>query len=144
MVAESPRIDKLEDPTLITDDSIATKLGLKQYLHGVDFTVSSDAAATVVIIRGVAIPYQTTDGDWRLKGNIVLTHGSDTSLSVSISDVVFKNVASYFQPAAIGDPNGRAYAVANTGDINVAYDSGVTATRLSFDVELDSKPSWAF
>ena len=52
----------------------ATLRGLKQYLHGTAYnggnapTVGGVAGVT----RGVFVPYQTQDGTWRLKFNLVV------------------------------------------------------------------------
>lgn len=115
----------------------------KQYVHGTDFTITSDAAATVAIVRGVAIPYQTYDGAWRLRLTVALTHGSDASFNITISGVTFKNVSGYNQPLTTRVTDGSAYASPNTDDIAVSYDAAKTGTQISGDVELESKPTWA-
>lgn len=134
-------------------NALATQLGLKQYLHGTSYnsgsapTVSSGAAGFTVI-RGVFVPYQTQDGTWRLRFNIAATWTSNASITISINAVTFKNVSNFYQTAS-GTPNttgAYVYCVAspNTGDI--AYVSGAAQAggALGGDVELNSKPTWAY
>ena len=115
----------------------------KQYVGGTDFTIASDAAATVAFQRSVIVPYQTYDGAWRARFNIALTHGSDASHIITITGITFKNVSTYYQPVTINSVDGRAYVNPNAETIQVTYGAGETATRLSGDVELESKPTWA-
>ena len=119
----------------------------KQYVGGTDFTITSDAVATVVFIRSVIVPYQTYDGAWRARININLSHGSDAAHNITITGITFKNVSSYFQAmtgaGGSAADSGRIYARPNEEVITVNFSAGATATRISGDVELDSKPTWA-
>ena len=128
-------------------EATPTNLGLskaeKQYVHGTDFTLSSDAAATVAIVRAVAVPYQTYDGAWRMKFNLALTHGADGSFSVTFSGVTFKNVSNYLQSCSVANKDGDVKTAANTGNLTVNYSTTPSSTRISGDVELESKPTWA-
>ena len=137
------------DPTTLSD-AAATSLGLKQYYHGTSYnggnapTVSSDAAATVSIIRGVFVPYQTQDGTWRMTCNINLSHGSDTTHTITVNGITLKNVSNYYQPLACVNNDGQAVGNPNTGTWSVTYSANKTGSHFSGDVELDSKPTWAY
>jgi len=102
-------------------------------------------------VRAVGIYYQDQDGNHRLKFNIVgtVSSSSRTNFTVAITGVVAKNVSNYLQ-ACSGWSNGVAayvngcYLSPNTDSITIDHASSTTtAYRLSGDVELESKPSWA-
>jgi hypothetical protein len=107
--------------------------------------------------RAVAIPYQTSDGAWRMRFNIAGTFGATTSdtYALTISGVTFKNLANFEQAIAHheNDNQGRsteqyasAFVSPNSGAIIVYYASSFNFAgrkALSGDVELDSKPTWA-
>jgi hypothetical protein len=121
----------------------------KQYLgDGTDFTVTSSPAVTV-LNRAVAIPYQTNDGTWRLRFNIVyqVSTASRTSLTMTISGVVFKNSTAspqYVSCSNQASPVTSSETVINTGNVFVFHNTANTAKYLFYgDVELESKPTWA-
>jgi hypothetical protein len=140
------------------DDATATRLGLKQYLHGTSYnggnapTVTSSQAGFSVN-RAVFVPYQTQDGAWRLKFNITaaFTSATITSNVTTIAGTVFKSTTNNYQPAfgmPIGNTLGiyQAYVSPSTGALTLITPStpGVTGVAYSGDVELDSKPTWAY
>jgi len=126
-----------------------TKLGLMQYVSGTNYnggispTLSGTGLATT---RGVFVPYQMSDGTWRLKFNFRVTATSTTGLTVTINGVTFKNVSNYFQSVSNfpGGNYGRGNVTPNTGQINLSSDLSTTTWAASGDVELDSKPTWAY
>lgn len=136
-------------------DAQATILGLKQYLHGT--TYNGGIAPTVTcgqagfaVGRAVFVPYQMQDGSWRLKFNITsnFTSATITSVTVSIAGISFKtgtiqSVSSLFLSNV--NPS-RSYANPTTGDVLVSITVSSTAAgvNISGDVELDSKPTWAY
>ena len=137
--------------TIVFGAATATQSGLikaeKQYVHGTDFTVTSTSAGTEVFSRGVAVPYQTYDGAWRMKFNIQFTHDADGAYTITIPDVVFKNVTDYRQMVGFMGSNssysGRVFTNPNTATISVQTNTSNTETSISGDVELNSKPTWA-
>ena len=74
---------------------------------------------------------------------------SRTFLDVAINGVVFKNVASYQQQVTGSAQENTAFSIAyttpNTGVVEFFHPT-LTATvyAASGDVELDSKPTWAY
>jgi len=139
-------------------DQLATQLGLKQYLHGTTYnggnapTVACSQAGTT-INRGLFIPYQVQDGIWRLKFNISIgfTSTSITSLpAVSTSGISFKTgvlqaVAASLGGSTIGNFQ-QAWANPGAGSLFVSQTAGAATNSAFFagDVELDSKPTWAY
>lgn len=101
--------------------------------------------------RAVGIYYQDQDGNHRLKGNIsgAATSASRTLYTISISGVVFKNITNFFQTVSAmagGASNipSSGICLINTG--NIQFDHSTFTTNYyaaSFDVELESKPTWA-
>lgn len=83
-----------------------------------------------------------------MKFNINITHGSDANLTISISDVVFKNIANYYQAVAAINVNNNdgdsGFARPNEDTITVSHVTPSTSTGVSGDVELESKPTWAY
>lgn len=139
------------------DDVTATRLGLKEYFHGTTYNggnapTLSSAQAGFAVDRGLFIPYQMQDGTWRLRFNAVynFTSASVTSLTVTLANTTFKNVANFFQPIsgffASGTIRNVAYVTPNTSNIVVTGPSAETTNRayVSGDVELESKPTWAY
>jgi hypothetical protein len=116
----------------------------KQYLgDGTDFAVTGPAG--FALTRAVAIPYQTSDGAWRLKGNISYTANALSPSTITISGITFKNVANYDQGVTVWG-NGVdivCLATANAATLVTTSGTGTTVQHLSFDVELESKPTWA-
>tara|TARA_R110000787_G_scaffold18543_1_gene56688 strand:- start:1656 stop:2249 length:594 start_codon:yes stop_codon:yes gene_type:complete len=122
--------------------------GLKQY-DQTDFSVTSSPAVST-LYRGVAIPYRTSTGAWRLRFNIVysVASASRTSCTMTISGVTFKNISGLSQHC-VGSSTSSAniqscYANPNTGNVFIEHASASTSKYgFSGDVELDSKPTWA-
>ena len=129
--------------TLATTTSAGLIKAEKQYVGGVDFTITSDATGSPVFQRAVIVPYQTVDGAWRARINCTLTHGSETSHNITISGLVFKDVTDFFQPITALTTSGTVYTSPNTGVLIASTPVGTTSTGLSGDVELESKPTWA-
>jgi hypothetical protein len=114
-----------------------------------EFEVSS-SPAIASLDRAVAIPYQTNDGAWRLRGNVTwdVASGPRATATLTISGVTFKT--GYARQAASGGTNNAAlgvtgvYATSGGSAITVQHVSGTTTLYfLAFDLELDSKPTWA-
>ena len=144
------------DVTALSNDS-ATQLGLKQYLHGTNYnggnapTVSS-ALGGFAVTRAVFVPYKSQGGEWRLRFNIAstCTSAARTLAQLSINGVLFKNIAGFIQPCSQTSNGGYASllggeCIPNTSTVQVAHASD-TISRYTFsgDVELDSKPTWAY
>jgi len=141
------------------DNVTATRLGLKQYLHGTTYnggnapTVAASTNVTAIgSIRAIFIPYQCQDGTWRLKISI-RTSGSTTSSAttheLSINDVVAKNNGIFYQPIGGYGTNlitQFAEIVPNTGTLTLGTTTSGAPSNLNFwgDVELERKPNWAY
>jgi hypothetical protein len=117
---------------------------LKQYSEANgDFTVTGTNWTTT---RAVAVPYKTSDGAWRM---ILNFDGSlsvaAASLSLTVSGVTFKNVSGYTQPVTYQVTSDWASGSVNPGGSTISGNSGSVGVnwRLSGNVELDSKPTWA-
>jgi hypothetical protein len=133
-----------------------TKLGLMQYQHGT--TYNGGNAPTVTLFSGGGtldtisiakfIPYQMADGIWRMKFNIrvILNAQSRTITALNINGVSFPAV----DQAVAGNNAGAApasyvVATASTSRVTMGFSSAVTdSTMFSGDVELASKPTWAY
>ena len=143
------------DPTTM-DNATATRLGLKQYISGTNYnggaspTISgSNVTGT---IRGVFIPYQCQGGEWRLKFNFAITTNAVTVITPAINGIAVKNTANFFQAvAATQTSSARTINQQETNpgtgaDIVVISIGGGTSTGFSAsgDIELNSKPTWAY
>ena len=147
------------------DDASATRLGLKQYLHGTAYSGGSSPTlngpyitcnqAGFSVVRGVTVPYQVQDGTWRLRISFVATITATSSAintTVGINGVTFKNLTNYYQALSGGNAGTslgnfqRSITNPNTGQIffDTAAGTSVTIIMVSGDVELDSKPTWAY
>ena len=142
------------------DDATATRLGLKQYLHGTTYnggnaptvTLGFGGGTLTSVTRALFVPYQMQDGTWRLKFNAVLAPSSTSRISVqfAVFGVVSKNVSyqAIIATTTAASQLTTGYATPGTGTIMVADHNGaaVTSTFYSFsgDIELESKPTWAY
>jgi len=142
------------------DDTTATRLGLKQYLHGTTYNGGNAPTVTLAfgggtltsVTRALFVPYQMQDGTWRLKFNAILAPSSTSRISVqfAVFGVVAKNVSyqAIIATTTAASQLTTGYATPGTGTIMVADHNGaaVTSTFYSFsgDIELDSKPTWAY
>jgi hypothetical protein len=139
------------------DDSTATKLGLKQYLHGTTYSGGNAptvtcAQAGFVVTRAVFVPYQMQDGTWRLRFNFAatFTSASISTINVNINGILSKNVTGFSQAIISmfqgNNTIGRAFVGENSNTCRADLVSAITCAGLNFsgDVELDSKPTWAY
>lgn len=128
----------------------------KQYLAGTAYTngtiTVTSSQAGFVNSRSTFVPYQTSDGAWRLSFNVAgsFTSATITGVNVNISGVTFKNASNYNQSVNalfFGSPDVgvKGFASPNTTTLVLAVPStaGQTGLGVSGDVELDSKPTWA-
>lgn len=130
-------------------------VGLRQYIGGTsfdgeDFNISLTNSGTPTVIRAVAIPYQTIDGNWRMKFNIAISISSvDAGFLLNIEGVIFKNITSFYQSVTVKGGNSangdvvQAFAKPGLDDIELFSDTSRNVYFFSGDVELDSKPIWS-
>lgn len=138
-------------------DAAATRMGMKQYLHGTTYnggiaptvTLSSGGGSISAVTRALFIPKQLQDGTWHLwmSAEIELTSTARTAIVFAINGITSKNVANWTQIVTgnYGSVSGLAYAMANTNTVEI--DIVVTSSTHSYfagDIELDSKPTWAY
>lgn len=148
---------RLPDPTTYSDAE-ATKVGLKQYLHGTVYnggiapTVTCSQASSTVS-RAVFIPYQMQGGQWRIKYNVFInfTAASVTTVNITVNGMTIIEGNQACSGTFSGTSSiGRAYANAGSGGSNsriyMDVPSAVTASGINFsgDIELNSKPTWAY
>ena len=118
----------------------------KQYTEADgDFTITVANATLASVVSFVLVPYQTTDGAWRLIGNGTITlDGTADDFHIKLSGITFSGD---HQPIVVltADYEDIAIAFCASGDdyLNMRSNNARAVWRVSFDVELDSKPSWA-
>jgi len=144
-------------PTAMTDVQ-ATSYGLKQYLSGTNYNSGispTTTAPSCTVARARFIPYQMQDGAWRMRFNITMTRASGANiadLTVTIIGIVFKNISNDNQALSMSADNltsdaniGHSAAVNNTNTLFGAFSANNILTfRVSGDVELNAKPTWAY
>jgi len=132
-------------------NSEATRLGLKAYAHGTSYNNSIAPTITTVssIDFSAFLPYQIQDGSWRMKFNIVanVTSNTRSDYTLTINGVTFYNGAGQ---VASGFAGGLAAGIrsvcnSNASTITSSHASATTdGYRISGDVALASKPTWAY
>lgn len=132
----------------------ATSLGLKQYIAGNTYngnnTISLGGTDSFSFTRAVFVPYQMQDGTWRLKFNVRGTRSAGAAGWISISGVIFKDASGWQQSidASQNDANSisKSYAFTsqNSNEISYSFTAPVTIILFSGDVELKTKPIWAY
>lgn len=139
------------------DDVTATRLGLKIYEHGIVYNngmsptiaAGADVSSIGTIRRALFIPYQVKDGNWRLRFTIYISGATSVASSthfISVNGVIFKNTTSFYQACA-GAAGGQTEVLAfpNENRIRFAGASGAPSDFAVYgDVELESKPTWAY
>ena len=135
-----------------------TKLGLMQYQSGASYNggitptilLTGGGGTLTSVERCNLIPYQVADGSWRLKFNIATTVSSQSRSGVTMtcSGITTKNISNFWQATLTTDGNINMYSVLlpNTSQIINCGHAAATTTRYlsSGDIELDSKPTWAY
>lgn len=137
------------------DDSLATAFGFKRYIPGGSY--NGGGAPTITGTNSFAndsdtsfYPYQTQDGDWRMRFNITGVTSAATGTTLTISGVTFKNLNGTTEGQAVAvktDVNNWARGAANDGGVATMVctcASSATAWSISGDVMLASKPTWAY
>jgi hypothetical protein len=145
----------LQPPTSI-ENVKATQMGLKTYAHGTTYnggnaptvTLSSGGGTLSSIAHSAFIPYQMQNGDWRLKGQFTALMSSTSRTAATFSVNGLNISASYDQPF-FATVNPGAYFVRSRlqSPFSLVTDHNtVTSTQyyISFDVQLASKPTWAY
>ena len=143
-------------PTSMTDAE-ATRLGLKTYSHGTTYTGSPNSPTIILFVgggtltsvqQGDFIPYQTQDGNWRLKFSVSVAVSSTARVEVVLR--VAGVVSAAFVQTFAGSTNAqvamtRLRNTASGGDINLEHPSTIIDNYYaSGDIKLTSKPSWAY
>lgn len=138
-----------------------TKLGLMQYLVGTAYNGGVTPSISLIAgggtltstIRGTLIPYQMADGAWRLKFDIVvlLSTTTRTQAIIAISGVTTKNVANFAQPIVANQNDSANISIyrtntgINNGNLVCEHASATTGLyQYGGDIELNSKPTWAY
>lgn len=131
-----------------------TKMGLMDYFHGT--TYNNSAAPTVSgpggfsNIRSYFTPYQKADGRWFCKVAITCSATSAASFTFSVNGLVSKNTSSFYQCGTHTQVNDAttyfiiSYIGPNSGDFFVKYSASITSPNWFGDIELESKPTWAY
>jgi len=94
--------------------------------------------------QSVAIAYSDSEGNWRLRFNIVANITAATNVTVGIVGVTWKFVA---QPVTTAPSSSTTttsnIVVLNTNDLRIQHSSNNSSALASGDVALLSKPTWA-
>jgi len=120
---------------------------------GTDFDITS-AQAGFSTTGASGIPYQTSDGKWRLRvnGSTEFTAASISIIAMAIGGVVFSNSFSrFYQAFSVYNKSGtelttwQGFVTPNAADITMRTGVAFYSSQMSFsmDVELESKPTWA-
>ncbi len=142
------------------DDATATRLGYKVYSHGTNYnggnaptvTLSAGGGTLSTVNLADFIPYQTQDGNWRLRFviNVSLSTTTRTEADLAMNGITFPNIGTLSQAIA-GYSNGtaanvqRSGAAPNTNTVSCVHASASTNEYdFSGDVKLSAKPSWAY
>ena len=109
-------------------------------------TVTGATLSTLALAEGYA--YSDVSGDWWFTFVISGTISpSDSSFSVVVDGITFKNTAGAFQAVAHSGPSGsrvaKGYCSPGTGDIVLNHEATESTFRIAGTASLESKPTWA-
>jgi hypothetical protein len=145
---------RLPAPTAYSN-SDATRMGLKSYLHGTSYNGGLAPTATCpqagfTVLRAMFVPYQMQDGGWRLKFNLQgdFTSASVQTITVSVNGILTSSAYTQSISAIYGGNSTglKSYALINSNQLQTTTTASITANGvcLSGDIELASKPTWAY
>ena len=133
-------------------DATATMLGLKTYLHGGSYVsglapTCTGAISAMTTTRGAFIPYQMQDGVWRLKFNIKATAAAVAFNNFTITGILSASVDQVV--TMYQDDSGTTYTTqaalgASSNTVSWRVSAATSSIILSGDLELASKPTWAY
>jgi hypothetical protein len=138
------------------DDATATRLGLKQYVHGTAYNggiapTLTSAQAGFSVAWATFIPYQMQDGGWRLKFSfrVGFTSASVTAVNVALSGITFPATFDFFTGYFLGSSQILRGVIDSPGSVpSFSLASTVATTAVGIgtagDVALSSKPTWAY
>lgn len=132
-----------------------TKLGLMQYAHGTTYnggiaptiTLAAGGGTLILVTYSSLIPYQISDGTWRMKFNInvQLSATARTSVELAINGVSYASVGNISFNGGFLGASSSALAFTSTSTLVLNYASATAVIHiLSGDVPLASKPNWAY
>lgn len=152
------------DPTTV-GDSNATLVGQKQYYHGTNYnggnapTITLSGVTVTGTINGTFVPYKMQDGVWRMRFNMRISPTNGTAISgntfnVIVNGVTYRNVSGFSQAVSATTSTAATtilnyyHTQPNTSNIKLNFSTSgnynSTDYYISGDVELDSKPTWAY
>jgi hypothetical protein len=162
MAKQDIQLRPLYDPRTLSDEQ-ATVLGYKVYSHGTTYkggnsptvTLSDGGGSLSTVYQADFYPYQSQNGDWRLKFSIIVgvSSATRTRFSLAINGITFFNTgsgASFGQLISASSANSNAYVDrmwAENGSNTVSVNHASASTSFygySGDVKLASKPTWAY
>jgi hypothetical protein len=128
-----------------------TKLGLMQYVAGTNYNGGISPTVTGTnwsTVRAIFVPYQMADSTWRAKFNVqgnfsVATAGTSLSVTgLTVKSATNQAIAVFHSDGVDTWVKGQANGSANT----LSVYAGATRTSYCFsgDIELNSKPTWAY
>lgn len=129
-----------------------TKLGFMQYAgntayNGGNLTTITGGAG-FSLTRAVLIPYQMSNGTWRLKFNVDYAQTSSVTGDITFTGVTFSGVTSCY---CLGYTAGNVTAnwsaartTSGSGALIFRLGSASSLLAVSGDVELTAKPTWAY
>lgn len=151
------------DPTTL-DDINSTLIGSKEYFHGTTYnggiapTITLSGVSVTGTLAGTFIPYKMKSGNWRMRFNMRISPTNATAISgntfnVIVNGVTYKNVSGQSDAvthATSTNTNQGVSAYTNPNANTITYrfstSSNYNSTDyyLSGDVQLESKPTWAY
>jgi len=141
------------------DDTTATRLGLKQYLHGTTYnggnaptvTLAGGGGTLTTVHRAEFIPYQMQDGGWRLRLTVEcdISSAVRTAASFAVNGILTPTGGGDGQALAGGNlsniPANYVLINPNTNQFSLGHASGTTSRyQFAGDIRLASKPTWAY
>ena len=127
-------------------DAEATRMGLKIYRSGVAYNGGNIISITNAssVTYSSFIPYQMQDGTWRMKLNLSADTPSTTARSFQVSGAVAAATSQALSVGNYGTGFGATLDNTNGLRLNVYSTTNVTSWYMFADIELASKPTWAY
>ena len=142
------------NPSIITVVDTATeyagntRLGLMQYAGNTAYSGGNSTTFTgpagFSLVSAVLIPYQMSSGTWRLKFQVDFSATSTTAADITFP-VTFSKVSSFSvigYTVALGTGAGRSQLA--SAQLIVRTTTASTQFAIAGDLELSSKPTWAY
>jgi hypothetical protein len=140
----NPSLDFYHEAVTIVSDGTSWIL-MNHYIPNPQYTLTVTGTNSWVTTKAIGEVTKTLSGNWYIWQMIVGTHSNSSTQTITTSGIIYKNIATYYQPINCwygGGKGNSAYCNPNTDDILAEAEVAATSTWISGKAELEEKPTF--